>query len=148
MLPDYPVSTLFGRTLKFLTDEFERRLKENKIEISIVEFVLLYRLSNMQNDEITQQNFANLEGKHKSVILRQIDGLEMKRLVARMPDQQDKRKNILELTRQGMDVLGKALAVEKAMMKELTRGLKPEEIETLKKVSLTIQQNALKISKQ
>jgi DNA-binding MarR family transcriptional regulator len=141
----YPVSTLFGRTLKFLSDEFEFRLKENKIPVSIVEFVLLYRLSMIAEDEITQQNFATLEGKHKSVILRQIDALEEKHLVARMNDPSDGRKNMIVLTKSGMAMLEKAMTVENKMMKELTRGLKPAEIDTLKKVSLTIQQNARKI---
>ena len=62
---DYPVSTLLGRTLKFLTDELEERLRAEKISVTIVEFVLLYRLSTMEEDETTQQNFARMEGKHK-----------------------------------------------------------------------------------
>jgi DNA-binding MarR family transcriptional regulator len=144
---EYPFTSLFGRTLKFLTDEFERRLQENKIELTIVEFILLYRLSTMQDDEITQQNFANMEGKHKSVILRQIDGLEQKHLVARMPDPTDGRKNILELTHTGMVLLEKVLLIENKMAKEMTQGLKATELETVKKAALTIQHNALKLIK-
>jgi DNA-binding MarR family transcriptional regulator len=144
---NYPVSTVFGRTMKFLSDEFEARLRKENIPVSIGEFVLLYRLSTITEDEITQQNFANQERKHKSVILRQIDVLEKKRLVARMSDPGDKRKNILTLTKPGMELLDKALAVENKMMKELTRGLQPEEIEMLKKVAFTIQNNALKLAR-
>lgn len=141
---NYPVMTLFGRTLKFLTDEFQQRLENERIPLSIVEFVLLYRLSTMEEDTISQQHFANMERKHKSVILRQVDGLEMKKLVTRSTDPEDARKNIVQLTKKGWDVLNKTLAIEDTMMKEMTKGLKASEIETLKKVSLTIQSNAMK----
>jgi DNA-binding MarR family transcriptional regulator len=141
---EFPVMTLFGRTLKFLTDEFDARLRAEDISVSIVEFVLLYRLSTMSDDEVTQQNFAQLEGKHKSVILRQIDKLEQRKLVARIPDQADRRKNNLALTKKGADLLDKLLAIENRMMKEMTKGLAAAEIETLKKVSIKIQHNALR----
>jgi DNA-binding MarR family transcriptional regulator len=138
----YPLSTLFGRTTKFLSDDFEKRLKENEIKLSIVEFVLLYRLFSMEDDEISQQNFANLEGKHKSVILRQISGLVDKGLVAKMEDMTDGRKSRIMLTKVGMTLLEKLLKIEEEMMNEMTKGLTKAEIETLKKASFMIQQNA------
>jgi DNA-binding MarR family transcriptional regulator len=101
----FPLSTLFGRTLKFLTDEFEKLLDQNDIKLSIVEFVLLYRLSTFNEDAISQQNFANFEGKHKSVMLRQIDGLVSKNLVARLADPDDGRKYNIVPTKAGLDIL-------------------------------------------
>lgn len=141
----FPVSTLFGRTLKFLTDSLEERLRKEKIAVTIVEFVLLYRLSTMQEDEVTQQNFARMEGKHKSVILRQIEKLEKKKLLARLPDPSDGRKNNIVLTQKGSELLSRLLAIEKKMMQELTKGLTAAEIAVLKKVSLQIQHNAIRL---
>lgn len=141
----FPVSTLFGRTLKFLTDALEERLRKEKIAVTIVEFVLLYRLSTMQEDEVTQQNFARMEGKHKSVILRQIEKLEKKKLLARLPDPSDGRKNNIVLTQKGSELLSRLLAIEKKMMQELTKGLTAAEIAVLKKVSLQIQHNAIRL---
>lgn len=143
----FPVSTLFGRTLKFLTDALEERLRKEKIAVTIVEFVLLYRLSTMQEDEVTQQNFARMEGKHKSVILRQIEKLEKKKLLARLPDPSDGRKNNIVLTQKGSELLSRLLAIEKKMMQELTKGLTADEIAVLKKVSLQIQHNAIRLKK-
>lgn len=143
----FPVSTLFGRTLKFLTDALEERLRKEKIAVTIVEFVLLYRLSTMQEDEVTQQNFARMEGKHKSVILRQIEKLEKKKLLARLPDPSDGRKNNIVLTQKGSELLSRLLAIEKKMMQELTKGLTADEIAVLKKVSLQIQYNAIRLKK-
>jgi DNA-binding MarR family transcriptional regulator len=142
----YPFMTLFGRTLKFLTQEFELRLEKEKIPLTIVEFVLLYRLSVMNEDEITQKHFAQLEGKHKSVILRQIDGLEIKKLVERNVDAADRRKNNISLTKKGNELLKRVLQIENEMMEAMTTGISEEELEILKKVSLTIQKNALEIS--
>lgn len=144
---DFPVSTLFGRTLKFLTDELEARLRAEKITVTIVEFVLLYRLSTIEEDELTQQNFARLEGKHKSVMLRQLEKLEKKKLLARLPDPSDKRKNNIVLTQKGSELLDRILAIEKKMMQELTRGLDRKEIDVLAKVSLQIQRNAARLRK-
>lgn len=144
---DFPVSTLFGRTLKFLTDELETRFRAEKITVTIVEFVLLYRLSTIEEDELTQQNFARLEGKHKSVMLRQLEKLEKKKLLARLPDPSDKRKNNIVLTQKGSELLDRMLAIEKKMMQELTRGLDREEIDVLAKVSMQIQRNAARLRK-
>lgn len=142
----YPIMTLFGRTLKFLNNEFEQRLQKEQIPLTTVEFILLYRLSVMHEDEITQKHFAQMERKHKSVILRQIDGLELKNLVVRHVDASDRRKNNISLTEQGDDLLKRVLQVESKMMQEMTEGISDEEIDILKKIAVTIQKNALAIS--
>jgi len=139
----YPLMTLFGRTLSFLSIEFELRLKRYGMKITSGEFVLLYRLSSMQSDKITQQNFATLLGKHKSVILRQIDVLEAKNLVARMADETDKRKNIISLTKKGRETLDKVLQIEAEMMHQMTVGIDDDAIESLKQTAWKIQENAL-----
>ena len=115
-----PLATIIGRTHKFITDEFEQRINASGIDVSMVEFVLLYRLSTMDDDKITQQNFANMEGKHKSVILRQINKLEQKKWVVRTGDFTDLRKNMIIITKAGLSVLRQVLAIEAEMMIELT----------------------------
>jgi len=137
--PEMPLATIIGRTHKFITDEFEQRINASGIDVSMVEFVLLYRLSTMNDDKITQQNFANLEGKHKSVILRQINKLEQKKWVVRTGDFTDLRKNMIIITKAGLSVLRQVLAIEAEMMIELTAGLSDEEITTFKKVALALQ---------
>jgi DNA-binding MarR family transcriptional regulator len=134
-----PISTIFGRTSRMINDALEEAFRQRGLNMSIIEFALLYRLSTMTEDEITQQHFANMEGKHKSVILRQIDGMEQKRWVARMQDSIDKRKNMVSLTKTGISVLTKALTAEKELVSSIAAGIKETDLAVFTKVALQLQ---------
>jgi len=143
----FPLMTIFGRTLHFISIEFEQELKKHKVGITTGEFVVLYRLFTMEEDTISQQNFATMLGKHKSVILRQIDVLEAKKLVARLADPLDRRKNMISLTKTGVNTLNRVLDIENKLMNLLTNGIPGADLETLKQTALKIQENALSIRK-
>jgi DNA-binding MarR family transcriptional regulator len=136
---EIPISTIFGRNSRFINDMLENRFSKERLNMTIVEFALLYRLSVISEDEITQQHFANLEGKHKSVILKQINLMEQKGWVLRVDDVSDKRKNMVSLTRKGVGALNKALKIEQDLMDNLVSGLNTNDIITFKKVALQIQ---------
>lgn len=136
---EIPISTIFGRNSRFINDMLEDSFSKKKLSMTVVEFALLYRLSVISEDEITQQQFANLEGKHKSVILKQINFMEQKGWVLRVDDVSDKRKNMVSLTRKGVEALNKALTIEQYLMDNLTSGIDTRDLITFRKVALQMQ---------
>jgi DNA-binding MarR family transcriptional regulator len=136
-----PLVALIERICKMLSDEFARHLKENHLDISTVEFVILFNLSQMANDEVNQQDFANILGKDKSVIFRQIDTLEQKKYVARIADAKDRRKNLLVLTKTGSTILAQALKIESDMMRSIALNIEYSELDTAEKAISQLQEN-------
>lgn len=143
MLKDLPLITVFGRTHRYLNDAFELCLQQEGLSLSVIEFALLYRLSTIADDEITQQNFANMEGKHKSVVMRQLEGLEQKSWITRVSDTVDRRKNMVSLTSAGISVLNKALVIEAEMTGKLLDDITPNDLDIFKRVALQLQRNLL-----
>jgi DNA-binding MarR family transcriptional regulator len=136
---EIPISTIFGRNSRMINDLLEHRFGEQGLNMTIVEFALLYRLSAIAGDEITQQHVANLEGKHKSVILKQLHLMEQKDWVLRADDLTDKRKNRVSFTQKGMDALNKALQIEQHLMDHLVTGIDTDDLKAFKKVALQMQ---------
>ena len=56
-----------------------------------------------------------------------IDALEAKGLIARRPDTEDRRRNVIELTSAGQDMLLEAIAASDAAEADLLAPLSPEE---------------------
>jgi DNA-binding PadR family transcriptional regulator len=56
-----------------------------------------------------------------------IDALEAKGIIARRPDAEDRRRNVVELTPAGQDILRQATAASDAAEAELLASLSPEE---------------------
>jgi DNA-binding MarR family transcriptional regulator len=136
-----PLVALIEKTCKMLSDEFTRHLKENQLDISTVEFVILFNLSQMADDEVNQQDFANILGKDKSVIFRQIDALEQKKYVARIADAKDRRKNLLALTKTGSIVLSQALKIEADMMKCIAPNIEHNDLGIAERAISQLQEN-------
>jgi len=61
-----------------------------------------------------------------------IDALEGKGIIARRPDPEDRRRNVVELTPAGQDLLRQATAASDAAEAELLAPLSPEEGEQLR----------------
>jgi DNA-binding MarR family transcriptional regulator len=58
--------------------------------------------------------------------------LEAKGFVARRPDTEDRRRNVVQLTPAGQDILGKGIAASDAAEAELLAPLNPEERQQLR----------------
>lgn len=113
-------------------------------KLSIHHLGLLLAISKNKHDVI-QQDMAIKMGKDKSAILRLIDALEEKKLVSRVPDLEDRRKNKLILTEKGNEVIKEFLIIDKEVFGDLCVGLTNDEIKTFFKVIEKIKDNAQKL---
>ena len=80
----------------------------------------------------SQQQVALRMGVDRTTMVAIIDSLEAKGIISRHPDTEDRRRNVIELTPAGHDVLDQATAASGAAEAELLAPLNPEESEQLR----------------
>jgi DNA-binding MarR family transcriptional regulator len=74
-------------------------------EITFEQMGVLYFISRNKSKEMIQQDIAEVMDKTKSAILRSIDILEKKGFVKRLSAPADRRKNVIELTDSGKNII-------------------------------------------
>lgn len=102
-------------------------LKQEGVPYSLEQ---LYTLNIVRNckDIVVQQDLVEKLGKDKSVILRIVDSLEKEELIRRIVDVNDRRRNILEITYLGNQLLNKFQEVEIRVSEVLMKDITGEEI--------------------
>ena len=113
--------------------------RENKIELSFEQFVLMQMLNS--DCTLIQQDVANQLQKDKSIIVRQINGLLELQYVVRITNKDDKRKKNLNITKSGMDILNQMKEIAFRVSKKLLSGVTENEMDTFQHVLMKIQQN-------
>jgi MarR family transcriptional regulator for hemolysin len=88
---------------------------------------------------------ADKMGQDKSAILRLMNSLEDKKLIKRVVDPNDRRKNRLVVTRKGKRIVKECLEIEFNLVAILQEGLTQSEIKTFYKVVNKIKDNAEKL---
>jgi MarR family transcriptional regulator, transcriptional regulator for hemolysin len=140
-----PLGMIVGRMYKEMFRVLRKRTNESSdIKLTIDQFGLLHGISTILQ-EVVQQDMADILGKDKSSILRLIDSLEEQKLVKRVVDPNDRRRNFLVVTDLGHEVIKHYLKIEFQLLDELQKGLTESDLETFYKVVRTIQCNAEKL---
>jgi len=121
----------------------KRTLKKAEIKLTFEQFGLLHSI-NREEDDVIQNDMAEIMGKDKSVIMRLIDSLEKKELIRRVAHANDRRKNYLMVTKKGEMVIKKILQIENELMEELQQGLTSSDMNTFNKVVNQIKSNSKK----
>ena len=93
-------------TTKEIQMAFKRYVKDLSFDLSVESFGILLAVHYYSNDMI-QQDIAEIVKKDKSSVLRRIDILEKKYLVQRIVDQNDRRRNIIKITDEGIKLINK-----------------------------------------
>lgn len=132
------VASLFGKTLAALSKRAKARLSASELPITFDQYVLLAALSDTESP--TQSELADLLGRDKSAVLRQLDHLEEEGLVTRVADPNDRRKKTLGITRSGLQVHAKARALVESIMDEALHGISSQDMQTLTRIVTRIQQ--------
>lgn len=135
-----PLGYLLCQSRWVYKNKITSRFKENLIDLSLDEFILLIRIQ--QNNDVTQQELADHLQKDKSIVLRQINVLIEKEYIIRSVDKNDKRKKNLILTAKGFQVLELSKKVSKQVSNELLAGTSREERIIFERVVETIRANA------
>ncbi|MEO6188897.1 MAG: MarR family transcriptional regulator [Ginsengibacter sp.] len=96
-------------------------------EITFEQMGLLYCISKNNEKNIIQQDIAFLMNKTKSAVLRTLDILEEKKFLKRGVMPNDRRKNVIQLTDKGWEVIKKMHVKFLELDDELNQGIDSEE---------------------
>lgn len=80
----------------------------------------------------SQQQVAERIGIDRTTMVAMLDTLEAKGLLSRRPDTEDRRRNVVELTPAGHDILSRAVAASETAEAELLAPLSPKEAAQLR----------------
>jgi DNA-binding MarR family transcriptional regulator len=99
-------------------------------EVTNEQWGILKRL--WEQDGQSQQELANSTRKDRPSITRLIDTMERLEMVKRVPDQQDRRINLIYLTPHGREVRERLQPLAQRTTQEASANLSPEQLETLR----------------
>ena len=97
-------------------------------------------------DPESQQQTAGRLGVDRTTMVGLLDGLEAKGLVARRADAEDRRRNVLELTRDGHTALARALRASDEAERQLLAELDDAESAQLRTLLTRLARDALSTS--
>jgi DNA-binding MarR family transcriptional regulator len=95
---------------------------------------VLYFIARSRNEDLIQQDIAEMMDINKSAILRTIDILEKKGFVKRYPVVDDRRKNKIEVTKKGQKVVDSFIEAVKEKDKDLKENVTDAELAAFFKV--------------
>ncbi len=116
-----------------------KRLKEEGFDITIDQWVILLRIH--EEEQQTQVELAKAVFKDTASITRILDLLHDKKLVRRIPNENDRRKSSLTLTSKGNSYVNHAKKVVFSIREEGIKGIDPKDIETANRVLRKMAEN-------
>jgi len=128
--------TLTGRRLAYLFKHAERLMSELHVE-ALAPFDIHARdlgvlLAIDSTEPASQQEIAQRMGVDRTTMVAIIDAVEAKGIIARHPDPEDRRRNVVELTPTGQDILRQAITASDAAEAELLAPLSLDESQQLR----------------
>ena len=119
-------SFLTGKAYAALGRRLQRNLKEDGVSITAEQWSLLYYL--WIEEGRTQQELAGLTFRDKPSVSRLINNLEKLKLVIRVNNKEDKRTNLIFLTKQGRQMKDVCLLQAKRTIDQALAGVKREDL--------------------
>ena len=129
---------LNGKVSTAINRKLSRNFRQEGVDITPEQWTIL--LSLWEKDGITQQELCNATFKDKPSMTRLIDNMEKQHLVVRINDKNDRRTNLIHLTKTGRELENKAFKIANTTLEQAREGLikKKKKIgqEVLRKVFL------------
>lgn len=131
-----------GKAAKYAGYYFNTVFQKNNIDLSKEQWLVLKKLHD--SDGLVQNELAFITERSKTALTRIINTIEKKGYVHRVHSKSDKRLNHVFLTKKGKNVFMRSLPILKDMVKELQKGIDPEDIIIAIQVLNKIQENSHK----
>lgn len=128
-----------GKTMKHIDHYIASRMGESGIQLTRQQVILLKTL--FHDGPLPQHNLAFLTDRDKTSLTRLLSGMEKKNLVARIASADDKRVNLIHLTKNGEKLLSEAAPVLLQIIGELQEGIAAADQKVVIAVMKQIQEN-------
>ena len=128
-----------GKTMKHIDHFITTRMGQHGSDLTRQQIILLKTL--FHDGPLPQNNLAFLTDRDKTSLTRLLSGMEKKNLVARIASVDDKRVNLVHLTKNGEKVLNETAPVLLQIIGELQEGIKEADQKVVIAVMKQIQEN-------
>ena len=125
-----------GKTIKIVDYFLQESFKENKLDLSKEQMIVLKKLHDQ--DGLNQNELAFLTLRNKSSLTRLLSKMENKKYIKRERSVDDKRINWVYITALGREVFSKSRPIIVNLIREMENGISQKEkkqmIDVLKKI--------------
>ena len=128
-----------GKTIKILDYYLLETFKENDLDLSKEQMIVLKKLHDQ--DGLNQNELAFLTLRNKSSLTRLLSKMENKKYITRERDDLDRRINRIYITKLGREIFSKTRPVIGNLIKKMERDISKEEKEQMIAILKKIQHN-------
>jgi DNA-binding MarR family transcriptional regulator len=132
-------SFITGKASTAIARRLQKNFKQAGIEITIEQWSVLYQL--WKQDGLSQQQLCDATYRDKPSITRLVDNLEKVKLVKRVPSKNDRRINLIYLTRESEDLENRTMEVAAQTLEEALSGVSAPQVEFAREVLQKVYDN-------
>lgn len=132
-------SFITGKASTAVARRLQKNFKESAIDITIEQWSVLYHL--WKEDGRTQQQLCDATFRDRPSITRLVDNLEKSKLVKRVASKNDRRSNLIFLTKDAKALEQKTMEVANKTLNEALEGVSNDQIEIAKEVLQMVYDN-------
>ncbi len=126
--------------LRKVQDAYLRKFKELHMDLTIEQWVILYRIHQLRND-VSQSDIVKSNFRNRATTSRVIGGLERKGWITKTRFDGDLKRFKLELTSEGKEVIATVEPHANLLRKQAIKGLDTKEFEIFLRVLDQIGEN-------
>jgi DNA-binding MarR family transcriptional regulator len=132
-------SFVTGKASTAIARNLQKKFNMAGLRVTIEQWSVLYHL--WKQDGMSQQELCNATFRDKPSITRLVDNLEKLLLVKRVASGNDRRINLIYLTKQAQKLQEEAMRLAEATLNEALEGVSSERIEACKEVLQIVYDN-------
>ncbi len=132
-------SFITGKASTAIARRLQKKLNASGLNITIEQWSVLYHL--WKQEGISQQELCNATFRDKPSITRLVDNLEKLNLVKRVASENDRRINLIYLTKQAQKLQEETMVLAEATLNEALETVPPEKIDVCKEVLQIVYDN-------
>lgn len=132
-------SFITGKASTAIARRLQKNFKQAGIDITIEQWSVLYHL--WKEEGLSQQQLCDATFRDKPSITRLVDNLEKLKLVKRVPSKNDRRINLIFLTKEAQHLQEDTMQIANQTLNEALAGVTNGQIEIAKEVLQMVYDN-------
>lgn len=132
-------SFITGKASTAIARRLQKKFNAAGLNITIEQWSVLYHL--WKQEGISQQELCNATYRDKPSITRLVDNLEKLNLVKRVPSDNDRRINLIYITKQAQKLQEETMALAEETLNEALETVPADKVEVCKEVLKIVYDN-------
>ena len=132
-------SFITGKASTAIARRLQKNFKQNGVDITIEQWSVLYHL--WKEDGMSQQSLCDATFRDKPSITRLVDNLEKLNLVKRVASENDRRINLIYLTKQALKLQEDTMALAEETLNEALETVPADKVDICKEVLQIVYDN-------